>query len=645
YVMSEDAAVTALYYEMNGDTLTVGGNMPDYTPGTAPWHAGSFNNLVVKNDVKRIGNYAFAGCSGIETVTVEGNPVIGKNAFQQCTSLQSVIFAGSPGSIEANAFDGCSSLKSVDFPSSVSTIGSNAFSGCVSLESVSIPAAVSKLTLNTFNGLRFFGEDGLSIGGNSLIGKTFLGAGDGRLYEVSDGCIEEISGFAYIVSISEHNLSVCGLTGSSTGISIPSSIGSFPVVSVSENAFRDETSLTSAVISEGIRTIGSGAFSGCRSLEYLVIPSSVTSVGEGAFDGLVLINPNGVLVEYDDLPGYSYAGTGGVLYRDIVILLGDEIVCNGLVYRIVSLDPLCSSIVGYTGKPAAITVPSSVSFHGYSTFVISVSDRAFYGCKTLKDADLGSIAEIGSGAFRGCTALVSVNAGTSLKTINSSAFYGCSKLKSILLDDSLETLESIRSKAFYNCKALASVSLPSGLETLSTDAFPYGFCDYDYTVLDISAEILRGYVYVKENDSFVRQPGADVGFVFDDGILEYTITSSLPAKVTVSGYTGTVISVNIPESVEFSGFVMSVIEISPEAFFRCSTLKYVTIPDSVESIGDGAFSGCTSLNYFDGNYAGICDGTLLASGSKLVSFAAGPGVSNVFIPSFITAIGGYAFDL
>ena len=76
-----------------------------------------------------------------------------------------------------------------------------------------------------------------------------------------------------------------------------------------------------------------------------------------------------------------------------------------------------------------------------------------------------------------------------------------------------------------------------------------------------------------------------------DGI-RYETTSSNTVKVISNSYSGDIV---IPENLERNYITYSVKLIDNQAFYYCSGLTSVTIPNSVTSIGDQAFTGCRGL--------------------------------------------------
>ena len=115
---------------------------------------------------------------------------------------------------------------------------------------------------------------------------------------------------------------------------------------------------------------------------------------------------------------------------------------------------------------------------------------------------------------------------------------------------------------------------------------------------------------------------------------------------------------NIPSSVEYNSVTYSVTSIGGYAFFGCTGLTRVTIPNSVTSIGDYAFYGCSSLTSITipnsvtsiGDHAfGNCSGlTSVSIGNSITSigecaFVGCSGLTSITIPNSVTGIGGYAF--
>ena len=103
--------------------------------------------------LKAIGSSAFAGCTGLESVTFpESLESIGYDAFSGCTSLKTVDLPGKLKVIGSRAFSGCTALESVIFPESLESIGNDAFSGCTSLKTAVLPSKLKVRLGDVFSG-------------------------------------------------------------------------------------------------------------------------------------------------------------------------------------------------------------------------------------------------------------------------------------------------------------------------------------------------------------------------------------------------------------------------------------------------------------------------------------------------------------
>lgn len=70
--------------------------------------------------------------------------------------------------------------------------------------------------------------------------------------------------------------------------------------------------------------------------------------------------------------------------------------------------------------------------------------------------------------------------------------------------------------------------------------------------------------------------------------LQYTV---IDGRTTVTGFTGEPESLEIPPEIEGA----PVVEIRDNAFYKCSSLKRIALPESLEKMGHHCFFGCTSL--------------------------------------------------
>ncbi|MBO4763812.1 MAG: leucine-rich repeat protein, partial [Candidatus Methanomethylophilaceae archaeon] len=330
---------------------------------------------------------------------------------------------------------------------------------------------------------------------------------------------------------------------------------------------------------------------------------------------------------------YTFEYVPGTLVVEAGVAVGDAFVSSGLVYTVTSLSPLEASLTGYESAPSSLRVPASVQSGGREFAVVSVGEKAFYGCTTLTSADLGGVSKVGVKAFAQCTRLRSVHAGDSLSTISAYAFCKCTRLVDFDLEDSLKALRAIGSYAFYKDLKLDSFSIPSFVDTLGKTAFSMPFQDVGGAVIPADAESLAGYRYVVDGGAFVRQPGPEVGSTFASGGLGFVVTASLPAEAGISGYSGRPVSVSVQGRVSDGGAEYDVTSVLDVAFKGCKTLRSIDLP-GVSRIGASAFYGCTKLES-----AALPD----AESIGVKAFARCSHLSGLQTGDRLTAVSAYAF--
>ena len=214
------------------------------------WRTGEYR---IPSDVEIIGASAFAGCSGLTSVTIpKGGTAIHGGAFAGCSGLTSVTIPEGVTEIGGGAFAGCSGLTSVTIPEGVTTIGWEAFDSCVNLSEVSIPSSVTSIDRVIFLGC-------------SRLQRIKVAPGNPR-YHVEDGVLYEL----------EHDV----MTGKDVKVLkfYPSGRAGeykFPrdVAKVETDAFSGCSKLTKVYIPENIELRSFDCFYDCIALEEIVVES------------------------------------------------------------------------------------------------------------------------------------------------------------------------------------------------------------------------------------------------------------------------------------------------------------------------------------------------------------------------------------
>ena len=286
--------------------------------GWAFYYSTGVSSITIPSSVTSIGDYAFSYKDLASIIVETGNTKY--DSRNNCNAIietsSNTLFAGCKNTVIPNsvtsigdkAFLSCS-LTSVTIPSSVTSIGEHAFAYC-SLTSVTIPNSVTSIGNGVFlycSGLKKIVSEIIKPFEIGDIGTTsvILVVPDGtkaayqstagwsnftNIFEASEGIVGakfENNGIYYTIgefytaSVTSANRDISG------AVEIPSQVEyngeMYDVTSIGLDAFRDCRSLTSVTIPNSVGSIGSGAFMDCRGLTSITIPNSVTSIGSYAF--------------------------------------------------------------------------------------------------------------------------------------------------------------------------------------------------------------------------------------------------------------------------------------------------------------------------------------------------------------------------
>ncbi len=259
-----------------------------------------------------------------------------------------------------------------------------------------------------------------------------------------------------------------------------------------------------------------------------------------------------------------------------------------------TLNGTYCEITGYTGNDIAIVLPSEDA-DGH--IVQKIANKAFQNNKTLASIVLSnSIETIGSSALSGCTGLITINCGDNLTTISSYAFSGCTGLVSVSLPDGLET---IYSNAFANCTSLESIHLPDSITTLYDSVFS-GCSKLTRVNYPLNWATKAHY---NNNSYYSESPFYNcaklTGIVVPEGVTSIPANAfrkmtslksiSLPSTLTTIGNYAFYVCTGLNE-IDLS----TVTSIGESAFYGCTGLRSITVPSGC-SLGSSAFSGCSGV--------------------------------------------------
>lgn len=517
----------------------------------------------IPDSVQYIGPYAFTECKGSRLVIPEGITRIEEFAFWGYESgLTEIVLPSTLTSIGNSAFAWAKDVTSLTIPEGVTSIGEQAFGRMDSLQSVTLPSTLTEIGANAFMG-------GKAI--ENKLTEVYIPAG---VTTIGANAFVDRDGLT-IVADSEQTAAAQYALANGLTLRLKSGETIDPDFEIENGVLVAYHGTDSeVVIPAGVTEIGEAAFEpgeegeGGVDLKKVTIPASVTKIGTSAFEGCAL--------------------------TEVIFAAGSQ------------LQQIGPSAFAYCTKLPEITLPDTL---------VSIGAGAFCGDSQLGEIQIpASVVSIGDDAFNTCYGLQAVtfasDLDSQLETIGARAFYQCYRLKVL---DIPEGVTTIGDQAFRVSQGLKRVYLPASLTQLGTSV-PAVFLDLnslnnstpkDLTEITVAEgnpvySSHDGLVYSADGKTLLYCPTGKIGTVtvqdgteriaanaFRRSMADHVVLPESLQTIEGSAFIGSSLSsVEIPDAVE---------QIGSYAFYYCQELETVHLGQRVTTIADNAFGDLTPV--------------------------------------------------
>lgn len=394
-----------------------------------------------------------------------------------------------------------------------------------------------------------------------------------------------------------------------------------------------------------VTKIGGLVFSDCTMLRDVFIPATVTDISSQLFDNCYELKKISVSGSSE-----TFASVDGVLYSK-------------------DMTKLCFYPMGKTD--AEYIIPDTVT---------EIGDFAFFKCSALTAVEIPeSVERIGYEAFDFCTQLASMTIPAKVSEIGDYAFYGCAALSAInvaeenqyftstdgvLFDKEMtvlitypeekageeyivpDTVSEVYRHAFARARNVVNVTLPENVAKIGYLAFRNYYKLASVTVENPdcefydNSETVEAGITIRGYEGSTAQKYADTyGNAFEALAEEYTEVNYEPLtyhiysnRAVVADCDEAAAEVEIPAEVDG----VPVTAIGNLAFYNCTALTRVVIPDTVTSIGYMSFQGCEGLEAID-----IPESVTFIDKNAFDGCTA---LKSITIPASVTEMGVYVFS-
>lgn len=577
-----------------------------YAKDNRPWkkYADRICRVDIEEGITSIGDLLCSDFSRLETINIPGSVLtIGKSAFNRCSKLKEIELPNSLLTIEVGAFSNCSSLKSVTVPNSVNSIGNAAFARCESLTSVVLPVGLTRLSGSLFSGCINLESIIIPEKVTQIEGSTFQDCSQlchidmpANLVSIDrfafTGCngVEDVycrslyppkTDMQFPQFANQHNDTIMGC------LHVPSrSIEDYRSLSPWKKfreivAIDDSVSITDGDGGLGYQydktTMTAAVRNSSRlSVDDVIIPFStqydghsyrITKINPDAFHGCTVITSVQMPNSINSIGRFAFAG------------------CYNLLS--IQMPRTLETIEDYTFSDCyaltSFVMPENIK---------SIGEGAFADCKRLTEITLPySLTKIGDFAFSGCTSATTINIQCKETSIGGHCFDGCRSVTDIYCTTSV--LPDADVTAFEKINPDAVLHVPAdAIEEYRTTA---PWCDFKHIVA-IGQEEETDYISAIQ---YVFHPEDHTASVVNV-VVQNTDRIVIPGTVEVANeiYHVTTIEEDVCYrnlDLKHIEFEEGIIEIQNNVFSDCRNLESVVIPNSVEFIGDHAFSSWQNL--------------------------------------------------